>query len=636
MINLQRNRKSRLKNSRYITGIDGLRALAVIGVIVYHLLPFDLKGGYIGVPIFFVISGYLITDLFMKEWDQTGSINIVSFFYRRMRRLYPALVATVVGAGAYITLFQRNLLAQLRAVIWTNLLYVYNWFEIGHGQNYFERFQNESPFIHLWTLSIDGQFYLFWPFVMILLGLLFRHHRKLLGILFIALTAVGAWYMYYIYMQTNNINRVYYGTDTRMFSVFAGVALAYLWPADDFKNRISSLERTGIDLLGIGSLAGLIYYAFVMGGQSAWTYKYGMLIITILATVALAAICHPGADINRLMTNPIFHWLGTRSYGIYLYQLPVMVFYEARIHSQAIHPVRNAIIEIIIIGIISELSYRWLEKPLQHYNYSHFKQDFKDFFNILKWQHIWKHFIIVPVLIVFWICGVGAVQAPSHQVQTAMQKHITHNQTTISVKNRRLARHQPKSQMQVTPRQMKRPLNKSEEKVQMKYHLSKYQVLAARHFPMAAVGDSIMVDCSKDLQSIFTETTVKAKVGGQLSQAVSALKAAKANHNLAKNVLVNIGTNGPLTKKQIKEVIKLVGPHRNIYWITTHGPTKPYQNSNNAKIKAMAKSNHNFHVIDWYQASHRHSNYFWGDHIHPNPRGNKAFVRLITQIIFKK
>ena len=135
MINLQRNRKSRLKNSRYITGIDGLRAVAVIGVIVYHLLPFDLKGGYIGVPIFFVISGYLITDLFMKEWDQTGSINIVSFFYRRMRRLYPALVATVVGAGAYITLFQRNLLAQLRAVIWTNLLYVYNWFEIGHGQN---------------------------------------------------------------------------------------------------------------------------------------------------------------------------------------------------------------------------------------------------------------------------------------------------------------------------------------------------------------------------------------------------------------------------------------------------------------------------------------------------------------------
>lgn len=633
------HKKPRLKNSRYITGIDGLRALAVIGVIVYHLLPFDLKGGYMGVPIFFVISGYLITDLLMKEWHQTGRINLKSFYARRIKRLYPALVATVIGSGAYITIFQRSLLVHLRSVIWTNLLYVYNWWEIAHGQSYFDRFQGESPFIHLWTLSIDGQYYLFWPVVMIGLVLLFRKHRKILAGLFTLLTLLGAWYMSIIYASTSNINRVYYGTDTRMFSILAGVALAYACPADSFRRHAKVVTRIWLDVIGGVMLLGLIVSGFTMAGQSAFTYRGGMLMVTIESTVFLLTIVDPNADWNRLMTNPVFRWLGTRSYGIYLYQFPVMIFYESKVTDQALHPVVNALVEMVMIGLISEASYRWLEEPLRHYRYRNLFSDFRHrFLKNDSLAGLLKRLLMIPVAAVFLICGVGAVQAPNHQAKSQLQRRIANNQSLLKNGEHRLLqrqRHARKLPPLAIRQQLHRPLNKSQKSLANRYHLNKYQVLSAKSFPMTAVGDSVMVDSSQDLRQIFKNTYVKAKVGGQLSQAVNVLQQIKARHELQKNILINIGTNAPLTTGQINQVLRIAGPHRSVFWITTHVPTKPYQNSVNRNIKKMARRHRQLHVIDWYRLSQHHGDYFWSDHVHPNPKGNQAYVSLIARTIFK-
>ncbi len=159
----------RLKTSRYITGFDGIRTLAVIGVILYHLLPTQMRGGYLGVPVFFVVSGYLITDLLRQEWDQNGRIAVKDFYVRRMKRLYPGMVVMLLLSAAYITLFQRNLLNNLRGVVVSSLLYVNNWWQINHGLSYFDRFGNESPFTHLWSLAVEGQNYLIWPLLFILL-----------------------------------------------------------------------------------------------------------------------------------------------------------------------------------------------------------------------------------------------------------------------------------------------------------------------------------------------------------------------------------------------------------------------------------------------------------------------------------
>ena len=344
----------RLKNSRYITGFDGIRTLAVVGVIFYHLLPGSIKGGFLGVPIFFVVSGYLITDLMLQEWDQNGYIGIKDFYTRRIHRLYPALVAMIFITTAYITLFQRALLQHIRDVIITNLTYVYNWYEIIHHQSYFDKFGTPSPFTHLWSLSIEGQFYLIWPVVVVLLMKFVKNKTRIFwGLMVLAMSS--AMLMAGLYHPGQDPSRVYYGTDTRMFSILLGAGLAFIWPSSKLKKNLDKGFRWFLNGVGIAALIGILYMFATVNGEGTFVYRGGMLILSILSMIFVATVAHPGADMNRLMTNKVFDWIGKRSYGIYIYQYPVMVFYEAAVKNIGNHPWLNALIEIAIILVIRAL-----------------------------------------------------------------------------------------------------------------------------------------------------------------------------------------------------------------------------------------------------------------------------------------
>ncbi|EQC81686.1 Acyltransferase [Enterococcus sp. HSIEG1] len=233
----------RLKTSRYITGFDGIRTLAVIGVILYHLLPTQMRGGYLGVPVFFVVSGYLITDLLRQEWDQNGRIAVKDFYVRRMKRLYPGMVVMLLLSAAYITLFQRNLLNNLRGVVVSSLLYVNNWWQINHGLSYFDRFGNESPFTHLWSLAVEGQNYLIWPLLFILLMKLVKNRGTIFKIV-IGCSLLSALLLAIWYSPGADPTRVYYGTDTRLFSIWMGSALAFIWPSTHLKKKFRR-KRSG-------------------------------------------------------------------------------------------------------------------------------------------------------------------------------------------------------------------------------------------------------------------------------------------------------------------------------------------------------------------------------------------------------
>ncbi len=175
--------------------------------------------------------------------------------------------------------------------------------------------------------------------------------------------------MGFLYTGPDTLNRVYYGTDTRMFSIIFGAMLAVIWPSTHLKKKVTNRSRWTLNIIGIVSIAVMAFLYFELSGQNTFTYRGGMFIMAIASTTLIAACAHPGADVNRWLTNPVFSWMGTRSYGIYLYQFPVMIFYEIKVQDIAAHPLMNALVEIALIMVISELSYRYIERPLRHYRY---------------------------------------------------------------------------------------------------------------------------------------------------------------------------------------------------------------------------------------------------------------------------
>ncbi|EHO53868.1 acyltransferase family protein [Lentilactobacillus kisonensis] len=628
----------RLKNSHYISGFDGIRALAVVGVIIYHLLPYKLQGGYLGVPIFFVVSGYLITDLLLQEWEQNGRIDFWGFYARRLKRLYPALVFMLVGTGTYITLFQRSLLTNLRSIITTNLLYLYNWWEVGHGQSYFDRFNGESPFTHLWSLSIEGQYYLIWPLILIALVLIIRKRRTIAYLLF-ALAAVSAILMGVLYTGPNTLNRVYYGTDTRMFTIIFGALLAVVWPSTHLREKVTARSRWTLNIIGIVAFIAMVYMYFELAGQNTFTYRGGMFIMALASTALIAACAHPGSDINRWLTNPVFSWIGTRSYGIYLYQFPVMIFYEMRIKDIANHPLMHATIEIILIMIISELSYRYIEAPLRHYRYRNLGRSIYEFFqkdSVYGLKRLW----VIPVVLLIGISTYGSAIAPTKDAKNVLQENILQNQTSASVQNKKaLAKQKQAQKVADNKRRMKKLLNKKlthkQYVIAKKYGLTKREFLTVHQQPLTAIGDSILADNSKDLQTVFHQAYVSAAVGRQIWQAGDVLKSLKKKGELAPNVLVNLGTNSPMMPAQIDSVVNAVGKHHKIFWVNCHVPTRNWETEVNHTIQGASKKYPNFYVIDWHGYSANRTSWFWGDNVHPNPQGNVHYTQLVAKQMSK-
>ncbi|KZU44697.1 acyltransferase family protein [Lactiplantibacillus plantarum] len=641
---MSRMNRHRMNPRRYITGFDGIRTLAVLGVIIYHLMPASLQGGYLGVPIFFVVSGYLITDILLQDILSRGHVRIWRFLGHRMRRLYPAFVTMLLGTTAYITLFQRSLLTNIRATVLTNLVYVYNWFEINHGQSYFDRFNGESPFTHLWSLSIEGQYYLFWPLVIGILMVIFKKRSRVFWFMMIA-AGISAITMAMLYDPANT-NRVYYGTDTRMFAILLGSGLAFIWPSRELSADIANVNRVTLDILGGASLIAIIWMFFQMSGQSDFTYRGGMLLFTVLSTVLVATVAHPASHLNRVLTNPLFKYVGQRSYGIYLYQFPVMIFYETKVKNIGDDLLLNSLIEVALILIVTELSYRFIENPMRHYDYSRLLVDFKDFLRKPKFNRVTTA-IVALTTVLFVITAVGFVQQPSKaeaNKKTELQKTIAANSKAADKKNAAALKRQKAAQAaaasskkvateKMQTKQAEAKLNSKQKQVEKEYDLKPQVVLAMANTDLTAIGDSVLLDVSSDLQDVIPGTVVQGRVGRQVTEVPGIINSLKSQGQLAHNVLLNIGTNGTITDDQAEQVVKLIGKDRQIFWVTAHVPTQSWQNQVNAQIAKTAKKHANVHVIDWHGRAQNQSGWFADDNVHPNTTGNRQLTNLIANRI---
>lgn len=612
-------KKKRLKKSRYITGFDGIRSLAVVGVILYHLLPTSMKGGYLGVPIFFVVSGYLITDLLRQEWEQNGKINIWQFYVRRMKRLYPGLAFLLITASAYITLFQRGLLNNLRGVVVSSLLYVNNWWQINNGLSYFDRFANESPFTHIWSLAVEAQNYLIWPVIFVLL-MVFVRERKWIFYTVLGTSVLSAILMMILYTPGGDPTRVYYGTDTRLFSIWMGSALAFVWPSTRLKKNIPKQAKRILNLAGLISLLALILFFFFLDDHYSFVYYGGMFLVSIFCVILVAVTAHPGASLDRWLTNPVFTWIGKRSYGIYLYQFPVMIFYEAKVSDIADHVLIHTVIEISLILIISELSYRYIERPLARFDYSRTLQVVKGWFKtpIISKQKPW----LIPATLVVIVALVGFVTAPKDSV-TADQKQL---QAKIA-ESKKLAEESQKDS--------EKNDGIVDQAILDKYELTVEQGKKAQKLQLTAFGDSVMLDAATDLKEVYPHVVVDGDVGRQLYASEPYIEELKKQNLLKDTVLIGLGTNGAFTEAQFDTIMSALGD-RKVYWVNVRVPTKRWQNDVNAMLADMAKKYDNLTLIDWYDYSNGHSDWFYDDQVHPNPEGMKHYIHLVSEALLGK
>ncbi|EEV34013.1 acyltransferase [Enterococcus gallinarum EG2] len=619
----------RLKTSRYITGFDGIRTLAVIGVILYHLLPTQMRGGYLGVPVFFVVSGYLITDLLRQEWDQNGRIAVKDFYVRRMKRLYPGMVVMLLLSAAYITLFQRNLLNNLRGVVVSSLLYVNNWWQINHGLSYFDRFGNESPFTHLWSLAVEGQNYLIWPLLFILLMKLVKNRGTIFKIV-IGCSLLSALLLAIWYSPGADPTRVYYGTDTRLFSIWMGSALAFIWPSTHLKKEIPKKAKRVLNLAGGLSFIGLVITFFVLDDHLSFVYYGGMLLVSLLCTILVAVTAHPGASLNRWLTNPLFSYIGKRSYGIYLYQFPVMIFYEAKIGNVGENVLLHTLIEIVLILLISELSYRFIENPLRKFHYKDTFRTVRNWFSkpVISRQKPW----LLPGLLVSLVALYGIATAPVNYVD-AQQQQLKENIAANKKAAEQTQKNANGSDTESTGENSSKA-TEAEQSVMEKYGLTEAQVKKAEELEITAFGDSVMLDATADLQEIFPKAVVDGDVGRQLYESPELIKALKEKDLLRDTVLIGLGTNGSFTETQFDNLMKEIGD-RKVYWINVRVPTQRWQNEVNSMLEKMAAKYDNMTLIDWYDLSNEHEEWFYEDRVHPNPDGMLQYCTLVSQAILQ-
>lgn len=591
---------------RYMPGLDGLRAIAVLGIIIYHLNKQWLTGGFLGVDTFFVISGYLITSLLLKEYDDTGIIKLKSFWIRHLKRLLPAVIVLLMVVGTATLLLKSDNIIRVKHDIIAAIFYVSNWWYIAKDVNYFEQF-SFMPLKHLWSLAIEEQFYIFFPVILVTLLLTIKKRYKI-GFIFWGVSIISLGLMMFIYSINGDHSRVYFGTDTRLQTLLLGVILAFLWPPFKLKNDPPKVVKYVIDSIGSLSFIVLILLFFIINDETNWIYDGGFYLISILTLFIIASVVHPSTWIAKIFSNPVLVFIGKRSYSLYLWHFAVISF----VHSYYVDgqiPVYVYFIDISLTIIFAELSYRFIETPFR-----------KEGIKALNWRPSYipqfiRMAIVVTLLIPFMLILVGAFNKYGKDIIGEKA-----NSFDTTIEDNYLMRIAPIDNIHIDGLVSEKKKESSDVYNNIKPLL---------------IGDSVMVDIGESFKSSVPKSRIDGKVGRQLYQTLPLVKANYSQYKKSSDqVVLELGTNGDFTVKQLDDLLNQFGKAK-IYLVNTRVP-RIYEANVNRLLADAAKRKSNVTLIDWNKRSQGHSEYFAPDGVHLEYKGVLALKDEILKALKKK
>jgi peptidoglycan/LPS O-acetylase OafA/YrhL len=628
---------------RYIPGFDGLRALAVLTVIAYHLnLPYS-AGGFLGVTVFFVLSGFLITSLLMWEWEQTQKIDLKPFWIRRAKRLLPAMFLLLISLNVVVPLLKPALLTSLRQDTVAAIFYYSNWHYIFQDLSYFESFENPSLLTHFWSLAIEEQFYIIWA-VAILFLLKKVKNRKGIFLLIMGGALLSVVQMLLLYDPNLDPSRVYYGTDTRIFSLLIGASFALLAPS----RPLSTISKWALELLGITGIFVFLLMTVFSNQYDSFIYEGGMVLLSFTtASLVLALAWRSAVFANWILEWKPLKWIGVRSYGIYLWHYPVILYLNSNVNTGGIH-YGKVILELTLTFLLATISYSFVEKPIRQGNFR---------FGV-------KNSLAIATSIVLLIGLTNNVWVTNQKVGASAEVAGDSNEDAAGPYDKEDSRAQNEEDSILTPvpnsdseEEKSQTPDQNEDKEE---HSNKppedngnedvtTNPPPAQHTKppnnsaqppvvitekITAIGDSVLINPGPLLQKAFPNITVDGKVSRQMRDAYDIVNQLKNSNRLGNIVIIELGTNGPFPDKTLTSLIDLIGSDRKILLVNVRVP-RPWESIVNKTLVEVAEKYSNTTIVDWYATSANHNEYFVSDGVHLKPAGSKAFAAMIESAVQK-
>lgn len=611
------------KKRRYITGLDGIRAIAVIMVLAYHLKLALFKSGFLGVTVFFVLSGYLITGILISEVEEEGTIDLKNFWLRRIRRLVPAVMSMAVVIIFVSAVVNRIIFTKGCKDFLASVLGFNNWWQIFNKVSYFEAAGVPSPFTHCWSLAIETQFYLIYPLILLGIYKLVKSReegRAKRGLLFAGVTLllalISVILMIVLFDPQQDASRVYYGTDTRAFSLLFGALLAILWEYQMVPRRLSASVNM---VLGSVSFAVLLVMTIAINGSSNFWYRGGQFVGTILTVLVIYTVSGRKTWLSRFLSNPVLKWIGDRSYSIYLWHYPIILLISKGIKASW----WITLIEIVLSVVLAELSYRFIETPIRH-------GIIGEYLNILrsrpksrqeKKRQVQVARRSLKVMAGTFVLTVSLILCmifvPKKNALDTLQKRESKAKETGKMTEEQLAKQKANG-------------SESEDTI-CTTDLTDDEILEGLN--LLRIGDSIAVDVTDDFYEMFPNSVSDTKIGRITSLGKQVLDSYIDEKKWeGEGVIFASLSNSPING-ELEAIREKIGKDMPLFLTTVRIPHDTFEEESNSKIKKFVEENDHTYLIDWYAASEGHDEYFDADDTHLLSAGAKAYAKCIKEAV---